>query len=524
MKNLTNTSNKAARRGFAVLLLWSLIFPVLFAQSTWTGGAGTTNWNTPGNWTGGVPSAGKTVTIYTCTTCPVITTMGNQAKFVQVYAGGKLTIGTNGGLTISNPGGPGMKTHATSQVNISLGSSLTIQNFWGEGLAIGGAFNNNGTVAINGGHTGIAVSAGATLSNAGSINVTGSSLNYALTSSGTVLNDGSLTLDDANKDGINMPIGTFTNGQNGTLNITKTSVNAIFTKGTFNNNGILNIDKGLNGIYLLYGTFNNNATGKLSIGGTAFLNTGIYVDPGTFKNAGELTIQNAQSKGMEISSGSVFNNFNKITLNVPAWAGIFNVGGSNFTNKPCALIESNAAIVNYATFTNNGIVKAPSGGSGLAINTNNGTLLGSFTVGSGNAPVVEPNVKVWTGCSGTNWADVNNWYPNGVPVVTAGAKVFVQNTAQASGNAPVVSTNTSSPPLYLQKNASLTIASGGTLSISDGTRRNGYVEVGQAGILEMNMQAGGNVDSSALWGSNGHHHWEAALQSSDASYHRGSLG
>jgi|GEM_PF-2854261 len=492
MTFLANTLNKAVWRILAVLLFAAPATTSIFAQSTWTGGAGTTNWNTSANWTGGVPAAGKTVTIYTCNVCPVITTTGNEAAFVQVYAGGKLTISSGGSLKISNLGGPGMKTHATSQITINQGGSLLVQNFWGEGLAIGGSFQNGGNINLNGGHTGIAISAGATLTNAatGNIGVTGASLNYGLTTSGTLTNLGTLSLDDANNDGISQYAGNISLG--GTVNITKTGVNAIFTKGNITNNGLLNIDNGLNGLYLLNGVFNNNAGGKMTISGSTFLNDGIYLDPGTFNNYGELLIKNALSKGMEISSASTFNNFNKMTLDVPALYGIFNVGGSNFTNKPCAIIESNKQVTNYATFTNNGIIVGAQGGGTITVN--NGTLIGGFAVGSGNAAIMDANAKVWTGCSSTNWTDMKNWYPNGAPVVFAGAKVIIQSIAQASGNAPVVSSSISSPPLYLQKNASLTIANGGTLTLSDGYLGNGYLEVGQAAT--MTVQAGGTVNSS----------------------------
>ncbi len=481
----------------AACLFSSLFFPALFAQSVWTGGAGTSNWNTSGNWTGGIPAAGKTVIINTCTTCPVITTSGNQSAFVQVYAGGKLTIGSGGSLTISNPGGPGLKTHATSQVNINSGATFAIQNFWGEGLAIGGTFGNNGTVNINGGHTGIAVSAGATLSNHfpnGIINVTGASLNYGLTSSGTVTNTGLLTLDDANNDGISQYAGSMNLG--GVINITKTGVNAIFSKASITQSGTMTIDNGLNGIFVLTGgLFNNQAGGKITISGSTFLNTGIYNFPGTFKNSGELTIQNALSKGIENSSGASFENSGKITLTNTGSSGIFNVGGATFTNKPCARIESTSNIVNWANFINKGIIKAP-GGGGSTINLNNGTLLGNFTVSSGNLPINETGVIVWTGCASTNWADANNWFPATLPVPGQFSKAIVQNVAQASANAPRVSSAITSPPLFLHVNSGLTVAAGGSLSISDGMLGNGFLEV-RFGAF-MIVSAGGTFGSSSV--------------------------
>lgn len=500
MKKLTNTFIQKGARACFALLFSVLLMPMLFAQSVWTGNAGTTNWNTPGNWTGGVPAAGKTVIIYQCTTCPVINTMGNEASFVQVYAGGKLTIGT-GSLRISNPGGPGMKTQTNSVVNVSTGASLTIQNFWGEGLSVQGAFNNNGTTTINGGHTGVAVASGGAFANGptGSLSISGSTLNYGLVVEGSFNNQNILSIDDANNDGIHVKTGTTLN-LGGTVSITRTGVNAIYTRSTVNLSGNLTIDNALNGIYLLNATFNNGATGKLTIGGSTFLNNGIYIDPGTFNNNGELTINQAISKGMEISSASTFNNFNKLTLNVPAWAGIFNVGGSNFTNKPCALIESNAAIVNYAMFTNNGIIKAPNG-SGTSINVNNGTLLGNFQVGSGNAAVTIPNAIVWTGCAGTDWNNANNWMPAIVPTYTSSSIAVVQKVTLASGNAPMPTNgNFGAGRLILDKNATMTVGTGARLLITYPYPGGGQLEILQGATLNVQYNSELNTINTIING------------------------
>jgi hypothetical protein len=83
-----------------------------------------------------------------------------------------------------------------------------------------------------------------------------------------------------------------------------------------------------------------------------------------------------------------------------------------------------------------------------------------------------------------------------VPVLGSISKAIVQNVAQASGNAPRVSSAVASPFLFLHNGANLTIASGGSLGISDGMLGNGYLEVRQGGL--MTVQAGGSFSSSSV--------------------------
>jgi hypothetical protein len=68
------------------------------ANTTWTG-AISSAWNTPGNWTNGVPTASSMVTIPNVTIDPVISVAGANALTVHVQAGAILSIMNTGSLT-----------------------------------------------------------------------------------------------------------------------------------------------------------------------------------------------------------------------------------------------------------------------------------------------------------------------------------------------------------------------------------------------------------------------------------------
>ncbi|WP_460952373.1 hypothetical protein [Spirosoma daeguense] len=73
----------------------------LVAQTTtWTGGASTV-WNIPGNWSGGVPTAGLDVVIpSTPINQPVLSTTA-VARSMEVQSGASLSITAAGSLTVN---------------------------------------------------------------------------------------------------------------------------------------------------------------------------------------------------------------------------------------------------------------------------------------------------------------------------------------------------------------------------------------------------------------------------------------
>ena len=458
----------------AFFFFTSLVSQPIFAQSIWNADAvnGTSDWNTATNWINGVPAAGKTVIINKCTTCPAISTNGNQSAYVQINDGGQLTVNSGGSLTIQNPTGSGLKTYINSIVSINAGGSLSVQGYAMEGLAIGGILKNTGNLSVSGGHTGIAVGADASISNniGGNITVTGATLNFGLTNIGTVLNNGNIALDNSKIDGISQQSGTFINSKTGVLNITKTGVNAVFSQSNFINNGILNIDNSSKGIYVIFGTFNNNTGSKLNIKGSTALHEGIYVGQATFTNSGDLTIDSSQYLSIEVSDSATFNNKGKLLVTTKGEISILTVGRSSFTNFPCAYIQSNAQIVNYATFKNSGYIKEESSGTSM-ISLNDGTIYnlngGNFYVTSGSQPS-KTLTNIWTGCSGTAWENPANWASNLVPVAVGNTlpAIVIPDVSKTSGNTPVINSEARVSQIDIQANAALTVGTKGNLTIT----------------------------------------------------------
>ena len=458
----------------AFFFLICLVSQPLFAQSIWNADAvnGTTDWNTAANWINGVPAAGKIVFINKCTNCPTISTNGNQSAYIQINDGGQLTINSGGSLTVQTSAGSGLKTYINSVVTINTGGSLNVQGFTNEGLAIGGTFKNTGNLIVNGSHTGIAIAADASLSNniGGNINITSTTLDFGLTNAGTVLNNGSISIDNSKIDGISQQNGTFINSKTGTLNITKTGVNAVFSQSNFINNGTLNIDNSSKGIYVIFGTFNNNTGSKLNIKGSTALKEGIYVGQATFNNSGELTVDSSQFLSIEVSDSATFNNKGKLLVTTKGDISILNVGRSSFTNFPCAYIQSNAQIVNYATFKNSGYIKEESSGTSM-ISFNDGTIYnlngGNFNVTSGSQPS-KTLTNIWTGCSSAAWENPQNWASNAVPVAVGNTlpAVVIPDVSKTSGNTPILNTEARVSQIDIQANAALTIGTKGNLTVT----------------------------------------------------------
>jgi hypothetical protein len=85
------SSMNIALRVLFLTFLFSGVAYTLTAQTTWTGSV-STDWNTAGNWTAGVPTATSDVIIPDVTNDPVLAAAGAVARSVTVQAGGLLTI------------------------------------------------------------------------------------------------------------------------------------------------------------------------------------------------------------------------------------------------------------------------------------------------------------------------------------------------------------------------------------------------------------------------------------------------
>lgn len=446
----------------------------LFSQSIWNADAvnGTSDWAIENNWLGGLPSAEKTVVINACTICPIVTKSPQKAGYVQIKDGGKLTIANNGHLSIENQRGSALKAYEGASVIVNQGGQLTIQSFMTEGLIIEGSLRNAGTINIQNGAIGIYVHTEGGISNqaGGTISIDGKGLQFGITSNGNCVNNGQINIKNALVDGINQAGGLFINGRTSLLSIVNAGVNAIFSKGNFNNNGKIEVDDSYKGIFSINGTFNNNAGSQLHIKGTNKLYKGIYAGQTIFNNTGEIVIDSAMYCGIEVSDSASFNNRHKINLNIKGAVGILNVGQSRFFNQPCAFINSNATIINYAAFSNKGNILESSNSSSM-ISENEGNIFnlngGSFQVSTGEQ-AFDKIQHVWTGCVSSDWNNIDNWAAHTLPVAEGNnlAIATIPDVSAYLGNEPIISSEIRLSNLNLQEKAGLTIANIGSLTIT----------------------------------------------------------
>jgi hypothetical protein len=276
-----------------------------------------------------------------------------------------------------------------------------------------------------------------TVSNSGNLVLgsTGSMSDYGLLNTATFNNNpgGEISIDRSAGVGLNNFSGTFTNAA-------KITIGAVTGMGTY---GILN-----------EATFNNNSGGDISIDRSTSID--LWNKSNTFTNAAKITI------GAVTSASSI---------------GILN--DATFNNSTCGAlvrIASNVVISNPGSLTNAGIIIENASGnssitsnSGIVQNLNGGT----FTVGSGNAPVAATG-DIWTGCVSTNWATAGNWHDGSVP--TAGDNVTIPDVT----NDPVITAGTMAVAnsVQVQTSAALTINAMGSLTINGSGIFSGIGSVG----------------------------------------------
>jgi hypothetical protein len=458
--------------------------------TTWTG-AVSTDWNTAGNWTNGVPAATVEAVIPDVTNDPLLNTSTGLAKTITVQSGASLTIGATGTLTINNSTAQGILNQGTIQNNgtISIGATAASgQN----GINNTASFNNNA-----GGHINIdritttAVYTSGTFTNAGAITIganaatgadgidnygvfnnnTGAQINIDRVTNAAIYNPvngfvnqgaitiGSLSAGNTILHGIYIE-NNFSN-TGGQINIDRVNTAITVSSNTFDNAGAITIGANTSVATLLNstgtGTFNNSTGGVLkgtgSIAAARYVNAGGNLMPGaaigtmTF-NAGETFSNNTLN--IEVNGASVAGtDFDRLTVLGTATLGGTLAVSINYTPSVgdiISILNANAISGTFSTVT------------GLPANWNVNYSPTEVTLSYG----ILSGTTTWTGAINTDWNTAGNWTA-GIPNATQ--EVIIPDVT----NDPVISTATGlAKTITVQSGGSLTIDAAGTLAINYG--------------------------------------------------------
>lgn len=472
----------------AVLAFIFLLANNVFADTIWQGDI-SSDWDTPGNWSAGVPDASDVVFIQGVALPNVnpIIAGAAVAKAVTLYSGGFLTIAVGGTLSVAN--------------------SLT------NGIDMSGSIENNGTLNIDDvAYTAITMLAGGLFTNKGTINIgnTGD-IGYA---------------------GINNGAGTFVN-ESGAIFINRTgkagsAFGAITVSGTFTNKASITIGGAAPGLYggkgiscSNAGIFSNEAGALISISRTVL--DGIHNIAAAFMNNGSIDIGAVGN----IGGYGILNHYNSYFLNQGSIAigtggniggdGIANFTDAYFTNQGSIAIGTTGDIGdhgilndgyfensegtgyisiasdnvisnndNYGTFYNGGVVienatgySSISENTGVIQNLNGGT----FAVSVGNAAIAATG-QIWTGFSDAEWNNSSNWHNASVPAASDDVTITGMNTD------PIIGTiDAKAKSVTVQSGALLTIGGSGALTI-DGAYVQGLLNQGTVannGLLKIGL-------------------------------------
>lgn len=339
------------------ILLFAGVFS-LVAQSSWDGGAGTTNWQDANNWNpDGVPAVGSIVTIGTSVT--ITGTAANAPARIVINGSSTVTLDLNvaigDGVIEEHP----IKVQSNATLNLGTVGNSRVFTLNAPTTRDGiqhNANTNPATINIISSTTlniiqardGIAISGtgGNVVNNEGTIDITNANSDGLYLSTGSFVNNGgTLNIDDANTNGINNTSGgTFTNQSNGIVLIENTSLttnNGIETAGAFTNtSGTITIDNAnTDGVEHNSGTLSNQ--GIMTITSTATnTNNGIVVGS-TLNNTGAINVSGVDVAGLLVEAGAIFTNDGTIT-----------------TNSAGSGTVRHAIFVEDGTLTNNGDITA----------------------------------------------------------------------------------------------------------------------------------------------------------------------
>ncbi|MES2776939.1 MAG: hypothetical protein V4722_22370 [Bacteroidota bacterium] len=467
------------------------------AVTTWTG-AVSTAWNTAGNWSDGVPAAADSVIIPNTTNDPVISVAGALAKTVTVQAGGLLTIGAAGTLTINGAAVRGLLNQGSVQNSgdIIIGNSSAVG---ANGLRNEGSFNNK---------TGALVQ----VERASSANVSNSP-------SGTFTNTGTIGIGTTVASGTTgiYNEGIFNNNLGGQCFIDRVS-NGIETtgaSGVFHNYGALHIGSLVGGSNNIYGIitnapFNNHTGGQVNIDRVNWaFNTGTS----TFNNDGTVTMGalSAVSQLISIQGTGMFNNKTGGSFygtGVIAAARFTNMGGTlspgysvgrmtfnaseNFDSSIMSIevngtgtpgVSFDQVFLNGTATLGGSLVLAinytPANGDQVTI-VSAQSISGTFSNVTGlpdywrviytpTAVILAYDfINIWTGSLSNNWQNAGNWSTGLVP--TAATNVVIYNMT----NDPLITLpGAVARTIHVKPGASLTLNASGSLAISGVLNFNG---------------------------------------------------
>lgn len=264
------------------------------AQTTWTGGAGNTNWSNGSNWSAGTPDADADPNNHLSATIPtgtsLVTLDSGDRQAAGLTVGNTVTMEGNG-LTVN--GDASIRNTTFNNTFVTVNGNLDI-NSTSSTLTVNTNLTVTGITTDNTATADWRVTSGSTWTNQGTMNKdVGSDSRDFLILGGNFVNDASGTVNVAGSNGNNTfavnadggDVGTFTN--RGTLNITDqimdvTAVNFV------NDGGSINLIDG--------GTFNSSGpldVGAATIGGRGTIDDSVVVNGGTINpgnSTGELTI------------------------------------------------------------------------------------------------------------------------------------------------------------------------------------------------------------------------------------------
>ena len=506
---------------------------------SWNGGSG--NWNTAGDWSGGVvPNNG-----------------GGKTYNVTISNGTSEIVTLNLGVTISD---------------LTLGTSATLQSSGSNSLTIasGGTFTNSGTLDFNTGTNVLTVQSGGSLINNSSmtfsgvgsgLNVTGTTTNGASanlsmeggstsTFTGNVNNSGIFQTGFSGGNNTVNVSGTFTNNAGAQLLLSSSgdavNINALSNSGilTVGSGATLTITGGGNGLTdvvagsndTITGTFNvkngtttTSAIAKLtSVEGELTLNNGKTTNAIT-PTSGTLTISSTGNFGVEAATtlaltGNV-NNSGTFSTGFSGGNNTVTVSGT-FTNNAgaTASLESAGDVLNVKSLANSGTFTIDSGttlnltggGQGITdvlagsqltvdgtLNVKNGTV---FSNGLGNLTSVEGKLSLNNGIT-------NAITPNGGTLTIASAgSLGLSNGATSNttltitgnvNNSGSFSTGFSGGTNTVNVSGTFTNAAGATMNLDSNTDNVNVNALTNAGVLQIGSAPGSTATLTITGGGQG---------------------